>query len=124
MLIRDVAKIVGKFVASEPCFEYAPLYYKTLETEKDQALKGSRGNFDVYMLLSEEAMGCLNCGINNTEMPSRPINLRKPDIVIESDSSLTGCEAIDKTFHSTFSGLWSKSDSKFHINVLEMKTAF
>ena len=76
------------------------------------------------MHLSEEAFGCLNWRINYIERPSRPINLSKPGIVIESDSTLTGCEAIDKTFHSTFSGLWSESDSKFHINVLEMKTAF
>lgn len=52
VLIRDVAKIIGKFVASEPGVKYAPLYYKTLEIEKDQALKRSRGNFDVYMRLS------------------------------------------------------------------------
>lgn len=52
VLIRDVAKIIGKFVASEPGVKYAPLYYKTPEIDKDQALKRSRGNFDVYMRLS------------------------------------------------------------------------
>lgn len=124
VLIRDVAKIIGKFVASEPGVQYAPLYYKTLEIEKDEALKISRGNFDVYMSLSEEAVSCLYWWINNIERAYRPIVLSKPDIIIESDSSLIGYGAINKTSHTTFSGLWSKSDSELHINFLEMKAAF
>ena len=49
-------------MASKPVVEYAPppFYCMTLEIENDQALRGSKGNFDVYMYLSEEAMGCLN----------------------------------------------------------------
>lgn len=71
-----------------------------------------------------QALACLNWWINNIERAFRPVVLDETDIVIESDSSLTGYGAIDKTSHSTFSGLWSDSDSKLHINFLEMKAAF
>lgn len=37
--IRKFAQLIGKLVASEPGVSYAPLYYKTLEIEKDKALK-------------------------------------------------------------------------------------
>ena len=36
--IRDLAKLTGKMVASEPGVQYAPLFYKPLEIEKDAAL--------------------------------------------------------------------------------------
>lgn len=37
--IRKFAQLIGKCVASEPGVQFAPLYYKSLETERDVALK-------------------------------------------------------------------------------------
>jgi hypothetical protein len=39
--IREFAQIVGKLVAAEPGVEYAPIYIKSLEIEKDRKLKES-----------------------------------------------------------------------------------
>ena len=39
IVIRDLAKFIGKLVASEPGVQYALLYYKTVEIEKKQALR-------------------------------------------------------------------------------------
>lgn len=39
VFIRDFAKIIGKFVASEPGVEHAMLHIKLLELEKDEKLK-------------------------------------------------------------------------------------
>ena len=40
--IREFAQIVGKLVAAEPGVEYAPIYIKSLEIEKDRKLKEIR----------------------------------------------------------------------------------
>ena len=39
IIIRDFAKLIGKMIAAEPGVMYAARYYKTLELEKDAALK-------------------------------------------------------------------------------------
>ena len=124
ILIRDVARIIGKFVASEPGVQYAPLYYKTLEIEKDMALKESKGDFDSSMISSQEGINCINWWINNVKISNKPIVLKEPDIIIESDSSLTGFGAFNKTSHETFSGIWSLTEQNLHINFLELKAAF
>ena len=89
ILIRDVARIIGKFVSSEPGVQYAPLYYKTLKIEKDIALKESKGDFDSSMILSQEGINCINWWINNVRFSNKPIVLKEPDIIIESESSYT-----------------------------------
>ena len=124
LLIRDAAKLIGKFVASEPGVRYAALYYKTLEIEKDNALKLNRGNFDTYMTFSQEAKECLQWWIDNIKLESKPIIVPQADIIIESDSSMQGWGAINKTSHEIVSGFWSDKEKDAHINVLEMKAAY
>ena len=100
LLIRDAAKLIGKFVASEPGVRYAPLYYKTLKKiEKVNALKLNRGNFDAYMIFSQEAKECLQWWIDNIKQESKPIIVPQADIIIESDSSMQGWGTINKTSH-------------------------
>ena len=122
--IRDLAKLIGKMVASEPGVQYAPLFYKPLEIEKDAALKGVCGNFDSEMSLSSEGIDCVKWWISNVRAADKPIIRKPPDIVIESDSSLTGWGAINKSNFATVSGIWSKADLSHHINYLETKAAF
>ena len=52
-------------VSSEPGVQYAPLYYKSLEIQRDVELKSSKGNFDNMMEISEENRGCINWWIEN-----------------------------------------------------------
>lgn len=86
--IREFAQIIGKLVATEPGVQYAPLFYKPLEIQKDLELKINRGNFDKTMLLTAESKECLLWWINNVKEAFRPILIPKPDRIIESDSSL------------------------------------
>lgn len=37
--IREFSQLIGKLVAAEPGVMYAPIYYKILEIQKDEALK-------------------------------------------------------------------------------------
>ena len=55
MTIKQIAQLVGMFVACEPGVEYARLYYKTLEVERDSALKIHKGNFEGHMTISHQS---------------------------------------------------------------------
>ena len=47
--IRKFAELIGKMIAAEPGVKYAALHYKTLELDKDRALKSNLGNYDSIM---------------------------------------------------------------------------
>ena len=60
--IREFAQLIGKLAAAEPGVEYAALYYKTLELDRDFALKTNQGNFDQFMCILQESKQCLGGG--------------------------------------------------------------
>lgn len=122
--IREFAKMIGKMVAAEPGVKYAPIYYKSMEIERDQALKLSCGNFDATMNISTETKQCLRWWIKNIETTFRPISLLPPNRKIETDSSMIGYGGHDVTFDRVFSGCWTQKDKENHINYLELKAAF
>ena len=90
VVIRDLAQVVGKMIASEPGVEYAALYYKPLEQAKTLALKQSKGNFDDKMLLDNQLRECIKWWIENVKTSNKLIVRSKPDIVLKWDSSKTG----------------------------------
>ena len=122
--IRDFARVIGKLVASEQGVQYAGLYYKQLEIEKDTALKINKGNFEAKISISNKCRNCLLWWIENVDSACRLIQLPNPVIVIESDSSNYGWGGYDKTNNVTVSGLWLNEDKIHHINYLELKAAY
>ena len=124
IVIHDLAKLVGKMVASELGVQYTPLFYKPLEIDKDEALRESKGNFSALMTLSEESKKSVKWWIDNLQSSFKPILASPPGITIESDSSKLGWGAINKTSCKTVQGLWSSDETDIHINILEMKAAF
>ncbi len=54
MSVRDFAVLIGKMVASEPGYQFAPLYYKDLEHIRDMQLKLSHGNYDAHMTVTDD----------------------------------------------------------------------
>lgn len=122
--IREFAQLIGKFVASEPGVMYAPLFYKTLEIQKDLELKRAKGNFESFMNISKDGVQCIVWWIHNLSRAWRPIALSKPNRIIESDSSSTGFGARDVTNSKVASGLWNGDEKLQHINFLELKAAF
>ena len=62
--------------------------------------------------------------ISNVRSADKPTIRKPPDIVIESDSSLTGWGAINKSNFSTDSEICSEADLSHQINYLEIKAAF
>jgi len=122
--IRDFAKLIGKFVASEPGVQYAPLYYKSLEIQRDAELAMKNGNFDSLMSISDDNKQCMKWWVANLSNSYKPISHGKPDRIIESDSSSSGFGAHDVTHDKEFSGTWTGSDLLQHINYLELKAAY
>ena len=122
--IREFSKMIGKLVAAEPGVRYAALYYKSLEIDRDLALKKNAGNFDAIMCISPDSKACLKWWIENIDSAFRPISYGKPDRKIESDSSMTGYGGHDLTNNTQFSGTWNLHEKTFHINYLELKAAF
>ncbi|CAC5365161.1 unnamed protein product [Mytilus coruscus] len=101
--VREFAKLIGKLIASEHGVLYAPLFYKTLEIQKDFGLKINKGNFDRKMKLSKESIDCVNWWILNLPYSFKPIVFKSPDRKIESDSSMIGYGAHDVTNNSDIS---------------------
>ena len=124
LTIRDFAQIIGKLVASEPGVQYAALYYKPLEIQRDLELKLDKGDFDSHIILSQKSKDCLHWWIDNLTTAFRPLERPQPSRVIESDSSLTGYGAYDVTNDIEISGIWTNDDKEKHINYLELKAAF
>ncbi|MEW8542095.1 MAG: reverse transcriptase domain-containing protein, partial [Candidatus Thiodiazotropha sp.] len=122
--IREFSKLIGTMVAAEPGVKYAALYYKTLELDRDRALKLSARNFDANMCISIESVECIKWWIENLHHESRPISLAPMDRRIETDSSRFGYGGHDVTHDLEFSGLWTEKDKVYHINYLELKAAF
>ncbi|VDI77994.1 Hypothetical predicted protein [Mytilus galloprovincialis] len=122
--VREFAKLIGKLVAAEHGVLYAPLFYKTLEIQKDFELKINKGNFESKMKLSKESRDCINWWILNLPYSFKPIVFKSPDRKIESDSSMIGYGAHDVTNNLDMSGIWSKEERQKHINYLELKAAF
>ena len=78
MKIRDFAKLIGKMVSSEPGMLYDPLYYKSLEIDRDTELKKNRAQFDAYMQLSRNSIDDIHWWIDYVDSGFRPVTLCKP----------------------------------------------
>ncbi|CAC5379687.1 CPT1A [Mytilus coruscus] len=117
--VPEFAKLIGKLIASEHGVLYTPLFYKTLEIQKDFELKIYKGNFDRKMKLSKESIDCVKSWILNLPYSSKPIVFKSPDRKIESDSSMIGYGAHDVTNNLDISG--QRIQSLFLIDIRNLE---
>ena len=120
--IREVAKVIGKIVASFPAVMYGPLHYRQMEKEKKEALRHNAGDFDQHMSLSSRAKKELHWWIENTPTAFHVIHQSDPDITLTSDASNSGWGCACGTDRS--GGVWLPEETCFHINYLELKAAW
>ena len=119
--IRELAQLIGKLVSTEPAIRYAPLFYKSLEIEKDKHLKTNAGNFEAKVCISAESKETINWWIDNINRFPRFINMDNPSLLIKTDSSLAGWGAYNETTGECYQGIWSEEEKTNHINYLELK---
>lgn len=120
--IRQVAGLIGLMVAYNPGVKYAGAYIKTLEIEKNKALKRSQGNFDAKMAISANSWSDIDWWVVNLPSASRPVQIPRPDGIIYTDASHAGWGAFceDNSPTST-GGRWKPHEGDHHINVLELR---
>ena len=122
ILIRDLASLIGKLIASFPAVCYGPLHFRLLEDTKKEALKASRGDFDVLTVLSDGAREELNWWMDNLHTASKSILSSEPDISIETDASMTGWGCVCNNISA--GGVWLPEEAEHHINYLELLAAY
>lgn len=118
--IRELAEVIGTFVATEPANKFAALYYKRMEIFRNEKLKESKGDYSAYIILSEEILQDLEWWINNIDQHPKPICLPKISKKFKCDASLTGWGIYDVATGETSGGMWSNEEKNYHINCLEI----
>ena len=88
--IREFAQLIGKMVACEPGMQYAPLYYKDLEHEKDHHLKQCKGNYDAHIVISDNSREMISAFLKYGKNAYKPITREAPALTLYTDSSKTG----------------------------------
>ena len=120
--IRSTAQLVGTLVAALPGVTYGQLYYRQLENDKSIALKKSKGNFD-HFTLSSVSLSHIHWWLSECIKYKKPIILRPPTIILQTDASNSGWGAYH-VGQQTTGGQWADSDLFQHINFLELKASF
>jgi hypothetical protein len=117
--IRELAQVIGQLIACFPGVLWGPLYYRKLEEEKKLALTKNKGNFDAVMtFLSHEAKQELRWWYLNIETSSKPLQVKEPDFVVQTDASMNGFGGSCGGFSTN--GRWTTEERGMHINVLEL----
>ena len=72
---------------------YAPLYYKTLEIEKDKALKQNCGDFDSFITIPNKSRNCTKWWTDNVADNFKLLQIEDPNLISKTDSSMNswGC---------------------------------
>ena len=120
--VREVASLLGQYVATAEAVPYATLHYRALERDKNKAIKYHRGDFDKTMTLSEGALTDITWWLLNIRSQKRSILPIPIDVTIYSDASKTGWGATLNGI--TTSGYWLLQEwLDYDINALELIAA-
>lgn len=120
--IRDQAKVIGLMVASTPGVELGMLYYRTLENEKNDALKLSKGDFDAICEISQTGKADLTWWIENILSTEKSIAQQNPDRILRCDASKQGWGAELNNIRT--GGRWLPVEANRSINELELEAIF
>ena len=120
--VTDFAKVTGLLVSALPAVNYLEMHYSSLELCKTQTSSGSL-DYDTTLSLSSQARSDLQLVIENiTQCNGRLFQVPKIDIYMQSDASLIGWGAVSGS--PSASGRWCQSESRRHINYLELLASF
>ncbi|XP_043481257.1 uncharacterized protein LOC122510567 [Leptopilina heterotoma] len=120
--IRELAHCIGVLVAACPGVKYGWLYTKVMERQKFLALEKSKGDYEDYIIISNETKNDLDWWIKNIPHIKNPIRVSHFKLEIYSDASLTGWGAYCQGEKAH--GWWNLDERIEHINLLELKAVF
>jgi len=95
--IREVAQVIGLLVSSLPAVQYGPLYYRSLEIDKNTALPQNNGSYEATTTLSSESVSDLSWWVTNLPTACKNITMDNPAIEMATDASTLGWGAVCKT---------------------------
>ena len=95
-----------------------PLYYRSLEVDKINALKQHNGDFDANISLSTQSRSDILRWINNIDLAFKALIPLPTDIVIYIDASKAGWGT--NLGNHRINGCWNETEAELHINILEL----
>ena len=122
--VRELAAFVGKTTAAREAIRVAPLFHRHLQALMNSVIshlpmEETHKGYSQLVELSEGAKKELTWWNQEAvKWNSAPIIPPAPDLIIETDASLTGWGACCKGVRS--GGLWSREEQERHINALEL----
>ena len=117
--IHEVAHVVGLMVASFPGNTYGPLFYRTLDTLKTEALRTSKGSFEAKVQIPDHIWCDVQWWVDNIEHIHKPISHGAPCYVMQTDASTLGWGAHLQGTRT--GGQLTEEEAVVHINCLEIK---
>lgn len=82
--------MIGLLVSNLPGAQYGPLHYRSLESDKIQALKINKGNYKSHIQLTSSSIAELQWWIANMPTVQRDIVRPNLSMVIQTDASKKG----------------------------------
>ena len=92
--IQAIASLVGTPTASFPVVMLGPLYNCSLDKNKNDPLRESKGNFNALMTLSPSSTEDLHWWVACTTSTFNVISHSKYDMVIQTNASTTGWSGV------------------------------
>ena len=120
--IREVAHVIGLLVSSLPAVQHGPLFYRSLEIDKNVALQENSGNYDASMTLSSESVSDLNWWMTTLPSACKNISMGNPTIEMATDASNLGWGAVCNG--QSAQGMWTPLEAQKHINELELLAVY
>lgn len=120
--IREVASLVGVFIAYCQGCKWGKLFYRDLERDKIKALKSSKGDFDTIMSISQEGIANIEWWLSDEILIPEDFGVHRYDAILCSDASLQGWGGFCGEIRT--GGMWSSTEQAFHINWLELKACW
>ena len=117
-----LSRILGKMNAATKAIGMAPLFYRQLQAELQQALNKSCQDYNTPVHLSPMAREELEWwNTHFTNWNGRSLIAKKPNVSLETGASLIGWGAVCRGVRT--GGPWSREEQNLHINCLEMLAA-
>ena len=116
--VQEIQSLVGMMTASFPAVMYGPLHYRSIDMDKNEALKKSKGNFNSSMTLSSSSIENLHWWAVSLPSASNVVQHNECEIVIYTDASTTGWGG--GPGYLITGGQWTPVESLYHINYFEI----
>ena len=120
--ILHLAEVIGLMVSSFPDGEHGPLHYRSLDIEKMEGLRQTKGNFSSVISLPVNSREELQWWIANLLFSCKAISHGEADIVIQTDASSQGWGGVHGDQRA--GGRWTPTEALNHINYLELLAIF